>query len=179
MTLPRRRALALPVAVFAFACLGDVALAEDAGTKPPTPAPSPSAQTPTAPISGDVVVLQASNAGKGIAPDLSAYPDLLRPPLNAYNTYSLIKRDSVTLQPSKASSLTIPNNISVALTYTGVIPPATPKDQTKYVVNVAVQRNNGTTVLSLVANAKPGNQLFLVTNEKYGDGYLVIGIKVK
>jgi len=118
---------------------------------------------------GKVVVLHATNDGKGIDPAIGDLPQLKQPPFSAYDSYKLLDRGSVKLDPS--GSMRLPDGGTLGLKVEAA-------EGDRYTVVASITKKGGKKFLpGATVNAK-GGEYFFLAGQKYEDGILVLGIRV-
>ena len=129
-------------------------------------------------ISAEVIVLHATNDGRGIDPKLGKMPELGKPPFSSYNSYQQLDRVKLSIGKGKSSKLTLPNGRDLMVSLKDIIPGKKKDEAKKYVVGASIQKSSGDTFLPLLeVNAKAG-ETFFVAGQTHKGGVLVIGIKV-
>ena len=119
----------------------------------------------------DILVLHATNQpGPGsIAPSIANMPQLKRPPFSAYNTYTQLARQSMTLVKGTPASYTLINGRIVQITLTNVLPGP------RYEISAAINQPGGGPYINLLRVTSPPNDTFFVAGQQYQGGVLVIG----
>jgi hypothetical protein len=121
-------------------------------------------------------VMHATNGGTGIDPRIGKMPELGRPPLSSYNSYTLVSRNTLALSTTRPSTVKLPNDSELVVSLKGVIAGKNKGDPNKYVINTSIQEPHGNTPLPLLeVNAKTGERFF-VAGQKYKGGVLVTAI---
>jgi hypothetical protein len=129
-------------------------------------------------VSAELVVLHATNEGKGIDPKIGKMPELAKPPFSSYNSYQLLDRSKQSISKGNASKIKLPNDGVLMVSLKDVIPAKGKDDTKRYVVSASIQKPGGNNFLPLLeVNAKAG-ETFFVAGQNYKGGVLVIGIKV-
>lgn len=129
-------------------------------------------EKPAAPkkVNAELIVLHATNDGKGIDPSIGSMPQLKKPPFSAYDTYKLLSKSELALEMGKAKTESLPNSQDLSVVYKE-------KKGQRYVLNAVVKKGSSNTLeVSVMAKS---NEVFFVAGPKHGSGILVIGIKVK
>ena len=119
----------------------------------------------------DILVLHATNQpGPGsIAPSIANMPQLKRPPFSAYNTYTQLARQSLTLVKGTPANYTLINGRIVQITLTNVLPGP------RYEISAAINQPGGGPYINLLRVTSPPNDTFFVAGQQYQGGVLVIG----
>jgi hypothetical protein len=139
-------------------------------------AKAPAAKEAT--VAADIVVLHATNAGKGIDPKIGKMPELAKPPFSSYNSYELLDRSKQSFSKGNSSKIKLPNEGVLMVSLKEIIPPKKKDDPQRFVISASIQKPGGNTFLPLLeVNAKAG-ETFFVAGQNYKGGVLVIGIKV-
>ncbi|MGC4092422.1 MAG: hypothetical protein QM756_32005 [Polyangiaceae bacterium] len=60
-------------------------------------------------FAAEVLVLHATNSQKGIDPRIGAMPELKKPPFSSYDSYELLDRARLPLEPKLPKTLKLPN----------------------------------------------------------------------
>lgn len=127
-------------------------------------------------ISTEVMVLHATNEGKGIDPGIGDMPELKKPPFSAYDTYKLLGKSTHKLPKDKEQDKKLPNDSKLLLTYKDLVP-AKKNEPEKFVVGVKIKKPDDTEFIASTFHS-PKGQVFFVAGPKYKNGVLVIGIKI-
>ena len=142
------------------------------------PAPADST-TPAATTKAEVMVLYASNDGSGIDKTIGDHPELKKPPFSSYNSYKQLDRFDLALTQDTASTKVLPDTNTLSVTYKGKAKESKKNETPRFDVMTSIQKPDGSDVLpGLEVTAKQG-EFFFVGGEKYKDGALVIGIRIK
>ena len=120
----------------------------------------------------ELLVLHATNDGKGIDKGLEDMPELKRPPFSSYNSYKVLKREKVALKMGSSDKRKLPNDRQLLMSYKA-------KKEQKHTISVAIQKpNGGEDYLPLLeVNGRKGERFF-VAGQAYQGGILVIGLKL-
>jgi hypothetical protein len=116
-------------------------------------------------------VLHATNQpGPGsIAPSIANMPQLKRPPFSAYNTYTQLAKQSLTLVKGTPQNYSLINGRIVQITLTNVLPGP------RYEISAAINQPGGGPYINLLRVTSPPNDTFFVAGQQYQGGVLVIG----
>lgn len=162
-------------AALALSLFGPAALAQ------PQPEDPPSHQQAQAAGQADVLVLHATNEGKGIGDKIKKLPyqlpQLSKPPLSAYDTYVLLSNSQLPLKQNESKSLTLPGDSTLKLKLEDVKAPSKPEGKTRYVLRTSVTKAGGKKLTDVKVTAQP-KVFFFVAGPAYKNGVLVIGIRV-
>lgn len=168
------RFVSIAAALF-LGLMGPAALAQPAPDKPP--ADQPAAEVGRA----DVLVLHATNSGKGISDEIRALPyelpELEKPPLSAYDSYELLANEKLPLRKNDAKSLKLPDASKLTIHLEDVVAPSKPADKTRYALRTRVEKPSGKQLTNVKVTAEP-KVFFFVAGPAYQKGILVIGIRV-
>lgn len=124
----------------------------------------------------EVLVLHASNQGKGVDPAIGKLPELGEPPFSSYDTYKLLSRTQLALKKDVAGASKLPNKSELEVTYKG---PAPPVDKTpRYALKASIKKPGGDSALRLLEVNAPAGKYFFVAGQPHEGGILVIGMKV-
>ena len=164
-------------AALALSLLGSVALAEQ-----PTPERPPAAAPAQAEAQADVLVLHATNAKKGIDPELKkrgyGLPQLEQPPLSAYDSYVLLDAKQIPLERNVERELALPDKGALKVKLEDVVVPSKPKTKPRYVLCASITKPGGKDLLPQVKVSAEPNEFFFVAGPTYRGGILVIGMRV-
>jgi hypothetical protein len=134
-------------------------------------APNKGRETVPATLYAEVVVLHATNTGKGIDPRIGQMPELRKPPFSAYDTYVLLERNRLPLAKNKPKQLPLPNGW-VLETQLGERVSA---DEVRF--SAAVTKPNGKEFLPLLKVKARIGQRFVVAGQSHEKGILVLVIR--
>lgn len=150
------------------------AVGQDKG-QPVDPAPAKADETS---VPAEIIILHATNDGRGIDPKIGKMPELGKPPFSSYNSYKLLDRVTVNIARGKSATTKLPNDRVLQVSLKDIIPAKKKDDLKKYVVGASIQKPGGTAFLPLLeVNAKAG-ETFFVAGQTHKGGILVIGIKL-
>lgn len=127
-------------------------------------------------IDAEVMVLHATNDGKGIDPGIGDLPELKKPPFSSYDTYKLLGKSKHKLPKGKEQDKKLPNDSKLLLTYKDLIQ-AKKNEPEKFAVGMKIKKPDDTEFISSTFHS-PKGQYFFVAGPKYKNGVLVIGIKI-
>jgi hypothetical protein len=150
------------VAVLALSLCTSQAFAED----------KPAATTETATVSGEVIVILASEGEGGIDPSLEKIKALKQPPFNAFKSMKVLSRTAVKLQTTEATTVDLPNGRRLQLTLMQRMPDGRAK------VQVSINKPDQKDYLPLLQVIAKAGEPFFVAGQKYQGGTLVIGVRV-
>lgn len=129
-------------------------------------------------VKAEVIVLHATNDGKGIDPTIGKIPALEKPPFSAYNTYKLLERADLKLPKGEAKDKDLPDGGKLFVTFKDVVKGKKAGEPDKFVLSASLNKADKKTFLPGVeVNAQKG-EWFFIAGQKYKNGILVIGIKI-
>jgi hypothetical protein len=140
------------------------------------PRPDGDAVVPASParVSGEVVVLLATQAdgARAVDPAIGALPQLSKPPFNAYGHWKLLDRQTVSLERAKPTTVALAAGRTLELTYSEL---AADK---RFRVAAALHKADapGVQKVNVVAAAQ---EPFFLAGQKFQGGTLFIGITLK
>ena len=152
---------------------------ESAGEAQPTQADGKDKKKADAPakVRSEVVVLLATNEGKGIDPRLGDLPELKKPPFSAYDTYSLVEKHELELGRGKAVEQKLPDGGLLKVTYEDVVA-GEKSEPRRFLLSTSILKADGKAFLpDLDVKAEQG-KYFFVAGPRHKGGVLVIGIRV-
>lgn len=191
----RRSSLAL---LFAFA-LGSVpAAAQPPPSAPQKPPPSAPQKPPAAPPKADkdkadkgkadkdkakepqkaeffaeVMVLHATNSGKGIDERIGNMPELKKPPFSSYDSYALLSKTRLPLLKDDPKTTRLPNGRVLQTKLIEVLP-----NKESLRISASINQPRGKTFLPLLEVKAKIGQSFIVAGQSYKNGILVLVIRV-
>jgi hypothetical protein len=124
------------------------------------------------PLSGEVLVILASEASGAIDPSLAQIPALNKPPFNAFRSMKVLTRTTVSLTVGKPVDVGLPNNRRLNLTLQARRPDGRSR------VQVSINRPNEKDYLPLLEVIASPGEPFFVAGQKYQNGTLVIGVRM-
>ena len=125
----------------------------------------------SAPLFAEVVVLHATNSGKGIDARIGEMPELGRAPFSAYDSYALLDRARLPLEQQHSRKLALPNGTELTIDLRERLA----EDQVKFAASVA--RKKGKEVLPLLEVKAKVGQRFVVAGQSFKKGILVLVIR--
>ncbi len=162
-----RRVLLKVLVSGGLAALAPQALASDG-------APLQADEAP-AEVKVEILILHATNEGKGIDKNLGDLPELKKPPFSSYDTYRQLTKSTAALTKQKESESKLPNDGKLLLTYKGMS--ADKKAKSRFLLGVKITKPDGKELLTFTATS-PKKQFFFAAGPEFKGGILVIGIKV-
>lgn len=139
----------------------------------PAPQPAPSQAPAIASIKAEVIILHATNEGKGIDAHIPDLPQLKKPPFSAYDTYTLVGRPVLALDRGKTASQKLPNDGRFEATFKDVS-----ADGQKVVIGAALFQPDGAKFVEMSVTSAPGG-VFFVAGPAYKGGILVLAIRLR
>ena len=120
----------------------------------------------------EVLVLHATNSGKGIDKNIGDMPELKKPPFSSYDSYELLSRNKLQLVKDDPKTLELPNRRVLKTKLLEILP----KEQLR--ISASINQPKGKTFLPLLeVKAKVGQSL-IVAGQSYKGGILVLVIRV-
>ncbi|MBW2524650.1 MAG: hypothetical protein JRI23_10765 [Deltaproteobacteria bacterium] len=147
------------------------------------PAPDkPAAEEPAQAVgTADVLVLHATNDGKGISDKIRALPyqlpQLEKPPLSAYDSYELLENKKLPLKRNDPRTMKLPDSSTLGIGLEDVLAPSKPEGKSRYALRTQVTKPSGKQLTNAKVTAEP-KVFFFVAGPAYQKGILVIGIRV-
>lgn len=144
----------------AAAAGGVAAQSEDRASRKPSP------------VFVEVLVLLATNDGKGIDPRAKNLDELRRPPFSSFNSYAVLDEARIALVAGKASELRLPNQRVLVTTLLEQIDSET--------IRLSASINGpkkGKDYLPLLEVKAKLGQRFIVAGQSHGRGTLVLVIR--
>lgn len=136
--------------------------------------PAEPAQNKPASVTAELLILHATNQGKGIDPRVGNMPELTKPPFSAYNSYQLLDQTKLTIQRGTGTTYKLATGSELMVAFKDVIEG---KPQ-RFVISANVQKPAGKSVLPLLEVSAKLGEIFFVAGEQYKGGILVIGIRI-
>lgn len=159
----RRRAVVLGLG------LALAGLAASAGVSA-APRRAEGADAPTYAI--EVLVLHATNSGKGIDPRIGDLPELKRPPFSSYDSYELLQAERLPLIVGQPRELRLPNDRVLRTRLVAILPRETLR------IAASINQPKGKTFLPLLEVKAKVGQRFIVAGQKFKAGILVLVFRV-
>lgn len=138
------------------------------GKSPPS---GKGADKEAAPVFADVMVLLASNDGKGIDPRAKDLGELRRPPFSSFDSYAVLDEARLPLKEAVASTLPLPNGRVLVTTLLERLGPEIIR------LSAAINKPNEKDYLPLLEVKAQLGQRFIVAGQSYRGGTLVLVIK--
>ncbi|GAB4194753.1 MAG: hypothetical protein OHK0013_00290 [Sandaracinaceae bacterium] len=145
-----------------------------AQTTTPTQAQGPSADGHQVPreVSGEVLVILASERVGEIDPALATMQALRQPPFNGYHTMQLLLRPSIRLTVGQPATVPLPNGRVLQLVLDAITP------EGRYRVRVSINRPEQRDYLPLVEIVAPPGDPFFLAGQNFMGGTLVLGVRL-
>lgn len=164
------------VALAACLSLSSVAIAADgASTAALTPLddkPEKKPEEAKAKYSTEVLVLHATNSGKGIDKRIGEMPQLKKPPFSSYDSYELLVKQSLPLIKGHPETMELPNKRVLRTELLEELPKGYLK------LGAAINQPGGKDFLPLLEVKAKAGQSFIVAGQSYKGGILVLVIRV-
>ncbi|MEZ4373434.1 MAG: hypothetical protein R3B07_21610 [Polyangiaceae bacterium] len=171
-----RRAVVIGVALAACLSLSSVAIAADgpatAALTPLDDKPEKKPEEAKAKYSTEVLVLHATNSGKGIDKRIGEMPQLKKPPFSSYDSYELLVKQSLPLIKGHPETMELPNKRVLRTELLEELPKGYLK------LGAAINQPGGKDFLPLLEVKAKAGQSFIVAGQSYKGGILVLVIRV-
>ncbi len=151
--------------------------------KPPAAAPAPKgekdkpkdkAKEPQkAEFFAEVMVLHATNSGKGIDGRIGNMPELKKPPFSSYDSYELLSNTRLPLIKDNPRTTRLPNRRVLQTKLLEVLP-----NKETLRISASINQPGGKTFLPLLEVKAKVGQAFIVAGQSYKNGILVLVIRV-
>ncbi|GMV13912.1 MAG: hypothetical protein HS104_40270 [Polyangiaceae bacterium] len=156
------------------------AVAEDKPGKAPAQKPDkpkdPKAKDEKKPVEAElgteVMVLHATNSGKGIDSRIGNMPELQKPPFSSYDSYALLSKTRLPLSKDD-QTMSLPNGRVLKTKLLEVMP-----DKEHLRISASINQPRGKTFLPLLEVKAKVGQAFIVAGQSYKGGILVLVIRV-
>ncbi|MBL8739794.1 MAG: hypothetical protein JNK04_01835 [Myxococcales bacterium] len=130
-------------------------------------------------VKAEIIVLHATNDGKGIDPAIGKIPELNEPPFSSYNSYKLLKRhEGVKLPKGEAKDLALPDKGKLSLTFKDTAKGKKDGDPLRYLLNASIKKPDGNDFLPGMGVSALKGKYFFIAGQKFEKGVLVVGIKI-
>lgn len=130
-------------------------------------------------VKAEIIVLHATNDGKGIDPAIGKIPELGEPPFSSYNSYKLIKRhEGIKLVKGEAKDIGLPDKGKLSLTFKDTAKGKKDGDPLRYLLNAAIKKPDGNDFLPGMGVSALKGKYFFIAGQKHEKGILVVGIKI-
>jgi hypothetical protein len=154
------------------------AAAQDGGRAPSTKPDKPKddkakkERAVEAELSTEVMVLLATNGGKGIDARIGNMPELKKPPFSSWNSYELLSKTKIALS-KEDKTMSLPNGRVLKTKLLEVMP-----DKEHVRVSHSINRPGGKTFLPLLEVKAKVGQTFIVAGQSFKGGVLVLVFRV-
>ena len=143
-----------------------------ASASAPTPTPAPAVTA----VDAEILILHASNSGRGIDPKVRDLPQLKKPPFSSYNSYHVLGQSRVALPLGKPVDTQLPNGGLFRLSFKEALAPL------RFKLATSILQPNGKPFLPLLEVSLPYNEFFFVGAQSYTDnkqeGKLVLAVRL-
>jgi hypothetical protein len=120
----------------------------------------------------EVMVLHATNSGKGIDSRIGNMPELKKPPFSSYDSYEFVSKTRLQLSKDD-KTMTLPNGRVLKTKLLEVMP-----DKQHLRISASINQPKGKTFLPLLEVKAKVGQTFIVAGQSYKGGILVLVIRV-
>jgi hypothetical protein len=120
-----------------------------------------------------VMVLHATNSGRGIDKRIGKMPELEKPPFSSFDTYRLLMRRRLPLSRSAAKKLRLPNGRVLQTELVDVLP----RDFVR--IKSSINQPDGGDFLPLLEVKAKLGQSFIVAGQSHKNGILVLVIRIE
>lgn len=153
------------------------AVADDKGGKaPPAKPKDPKAKDGKKPAEAEfgteVMVLHATNSGKGIDARIGSMGELRKPPFSSYDSYQLLSKTRLPLS-KEDKTMSLPNGRVLKTKLLEVL-----ADKEHLRISASINQPGGKTFLPLLEVKAKVGQAFIVAGQSYKGGILVLVIRV-
>lgn len=122
--------------------------------------------------STEVLVLHATNSGKGIDKRIGEMPQLKKPPFSSYDSYELLVKQMLPLIKGHPETMELPNKRVLRTELLELLPKGYLK------LGAAINQPGGKDFLPLLEVKAKAGQSFIVAGQSYKGGILVLVIRV-
>lgn len=123
-------------------------------------------------FSAEVLVLHATNSGKGIDARIGQMPELAKPPFSSYDSYELLDRSKLALNKQSPRTLKLPNGRVLETRLLDIL------SQDLVRLSASINQPGGKEFLPLLEVKAKIGQAFIVAGQRYKQGILVLVIRV-
>jgi hypothetical protein len=120
----------------------------------------------------EVMVIHATNSGKGIDPRIGNMPELKKPPFSSYDSYELLSKTRLPLSKDE-KTMNLPNKRVLKTKLIEVLP-----DNEHVKMSASINQPGGKTFLPLLEVKAKANQTFIVAGSNHKGGILVLVFRV-
>ncbi|MFO0564838.1 MAG: hypothetical protein U0263_04200 [Polyangiaceae bacterium] len=123
-------------------------------------------------LATEVIVLHATNSGKGIDSRIGNMPELKKPPFSSYDSYELLSKTRLPLSKDD-KTMNLPNGRVLKTKLLEVMP-----DKEHLRISASINQPRGKTFLPLLEVKAKVGQSFIVAGQSYRRGILVLVFRV-
>lgn len=124
------------------------------------------------PLTGEVLVVLASEAEGAVDPSLSHFRALKHPPFNSFKSMKVMSRESVSLNTDEPVAIELPKKRWLVLTLVSRLPDGRAK------VQLSINKPNKQDYLPLLNVIISAGEPFFVAGQKFEGGTLVVGVRL-
>jgi hypothetical protein len=159
--------------IIALLALGLLALGPTVGAQGKPPEKPPAEAPKKAEFATEVMVLHATNSGKGIDARIGKMPELKKPPFSSYDSYELLNKARLPLVKDDPKTIQLPNGRVLQTKLLEVL-----ADKESLRLSASINQPGGKTFLPLLEVKAKVGQSFIVAGQSYKNGILVLVIRV-
>lgn len=171
MPLASKRGALFSLGLVALLSLSSVAVGAD-GALPLDDKHEKKTEAAKAKYSTEVLVLHATNTGKGIDKRIGEMPQLKKPPFSSYDSYELLVKQALPLIKGHPKTMDLPNKRVLRTELLEILPKGYLK------LSASVNQPGGKDFLPLLEVKAKAGQSFIVAGQSYKGGILVLVIRV-
>lgn len=172
MKAPIALLISLALASATGPALGNDARETSAQAPRPVPADDSKAEDEKAAHQVEIMVLHATNSGKGIDPRIGKMPKLKQPPFSSYDSYELLEKKQLPLIKDEPQTMKLPNERILRTSLLEELP----KDYLR--ISASINQPGAKSFLPLLKVRAKVGQRFIVAGQSYKGGILVLVFKV-
>jgi hypothetical protein len=124
-------------------------------------------------FAAEVMILHATNSGKGIDERIGNMPELKKPPFSSYDSYKLLSKTRLPLVKDDPKTTRLPNGRVLQTKLLEVLP-----NKETLRISASINQPRGKTFLPLLEVKAKVGQAFIVAGQSYKNGILVLVIRV-
>jgi hypothetical protein len=124
-------------------------------------------------FAAEVMILHATNSGKGIDERIGNMPELKKPPFSSYDSYALLSKTRLPLVKDDPKTTRLPNGRVLQTKLLEVLP-----NKETLRISASINQPRGKTFLPLLEVKAKVGQAFIVAGQSYKNGILVLVIRV-
>lgn len=171
MTLASKRGALFSLGLVACLSLSSVAIGAD-GARRLDDKHEKKPEARKAKYSTEVLVLHATNTGKGIDERIGEMPQLKKPPFSSYDSYELLVKQTLPLIKGHPETMNLPNKRVLRTELLEILPKGYLK------LSASINQPGGKDFLPLLEVKAKAGQAFIVAGQSYKGGILVLVIRV-